>query len=326
MTGAGTLSLTGGQLSVGGQLQVGNVTVSSGVLDVSGTLRGGGGSFVQSGGTVRAGAASFGGFMNYNAGTFSVGTLSLTVGHLVLGAGADKVARMRALQINMAGTIDLGEAAAVVDYSGGSPVPQIRNWVVLGYDGGAWQSGIGIGSRFANDSTHGVGYAEAADVGTPAPIFGAVDADTVLLRFTRYGDADLSGTVNLDDFNRLATNFGLSSGAVWSQGDFNYDGAVNLDDFNRLAANFGLSAVVAAGVTPAAWSSLASAVPEPSASLLTLLAGPIAGRTVVKLARRRPRTAAHTKASWRRGGSFAPPALPGATRCRACPALPTPLC
>ena len=45
--------------------------------------------------------------------------------------------------------------------------------------------------------------------------------------------------VNLQDFNRLAANFGMT-GATYSDGDVNYDGLVNLQDFNRLAANFGM--------------------------------------------------------------------------------------
>jgi hypothetical protein len=72
--------------------------------------------------------------------------------------------------------------------------------------------------------------------------------------------------VNLNDFNRLAANFGSTS-AVWSQGDFTYDGVVNLDDFNRLAANFGLSAA-GTEVTPGDWAALAAAVPEPLAPAL----------------------------------------------------------
>ena len=40
------------------------------------------------------------------------------------------------------------------------------------------------------------------------------------------------------DFNALAANFGQSP-RVFSQGDFNYDGTVNLADFNILASRFG---------------------------------------------------------------------------------------
>jgi hypothetical protein len=41
----------------------------------------------------------------------------------------------------------------------------------------------------------------------------------VVVAYTRYGDADLSGTVNLSDFNKLASNFG-QSGKVWADGRF----------------------------------------------------------------------------------------------------------
>jgi len=86
------------------------------------------------------------------------------------------------------------------------------------------------------------------------------------VRYTRYGDANLDGLVNLSDFNRLASNFGSTS-ANWDQGDFNYDSNVNLADFNRLAANFG-QAAAGPNVTPEDWSALASAVPEPSSLAL----------------------------------------------------------
>jgi glucose/arabinose dehydrogenase len=54
------------------------------------------------------------------------------------------------------------------------------------------------------------------------------------------GDANHDGTVNLTDFNVLASNFGQSN-RNYSQGDFNYDGLVNLSDFNVLASRFGQS-------------------------------------------------------------------------------------
>jgi hypothetical protein len=154
------------------------------------------------------------------------------------------------------------------DPPGAGPFATIKAQVASGYAGGSW-SGNGIVSSNANDSTHGVGYAEASTLASVPAVFGTVDADAVLLRLTRYGDANLDGTVNLQDFNALAANFGTTEGD-WVEGDFNYDSTVNLQDFNRLAANFGQ---VAAGseVTPQDWANLAGAIPEPSAlSLLGL--------------------------------------------------------
>jgi hypothetical protein len=76
------------------------------------------------------------------------------------------------------------------------------------------------------------------------------------------GDANLDGFVNSDDFNALASNFGLA-GFNWLGGDFNGDSFVNSDDFNILAGNFGISASTN-GPTPDDWIALASAVPEPA--------------------------------------------------------------
>lgn len=54
------------------------------------------------------------------------------------------------------------------------------------------------------------------------------------------GDANGDGTVNSDDFNILAVNFG-QSGRNFSQGDFSYNGVVDSTDFNILATNFGVA-------------------------------------------------------------------------------------
>ena len=55
---------------------------------------------------------------------------------------------------------------------------------------------------------------------------------------TRYGDTDLDGLVDEDDFETLARNFGAAG--HWSDGDTNGDGHVNFADFVKLANSFGL--------------------------------------------------------------------------------------
>jgi probable HAF family extracellular repeat protein len=165
------------------------------------------------------------------------------------------------------GRLDVTNNAVVIDYTGASPVAAVRDQVRSGRgSAGAWD-GSGIASSVADAASIGVGYAEASALFSqfPATFAGrSVDDTSVLIRTTRYGDANLDGTVNLQDFNRLAAHFG-ATGAFWHDGDFNYDGSVNLADFNALAANFGLSAGADSAVDPGDWSALASSIPEPAA-------------------------------------------------------------
>jgi hypothetical protein len=109
------------------------------------------------------------------------------------------------------------------------------------------------------------------------PVIGAPGSDvdhlvrSVLL--SAYGDADLDGVVNLEDFNTLAANFG-SSGRGWALGNFSGDpaGLVNLDDFNLLAAHFGFDAGADGVVDPDDWAALVAAVPEPGHATLVVTA------------------------------------------------------
>lgn len=63
--------------------------------------------------------------------------------------------------------------------------------------------------------------------------FSAVEAFIASL-----GDANLNGTVDVDDASILMTNFGQSSGMTWTDGDFNGDGAIDIDDAGLLLAGF----------------------------------------------------------------------------------------
>jgi hypothetical protein len=137
--------------------------------------------------------------------------------------------------------LDIGREAVIFDYPPGySSLGDVRFKVRDGYFNGAW-TGSGICSEIAGTTGHAIGYGEASALFAqfPATFMGqSVDETSVLVRFTRYGDANLDGTVNLTDFNRLARSFG-SSDAYWTQGEFNYDESVTLADFNLLVANFG---------------------------------------------------------------------------------------
>ena len=73
------------------------------------------------------------------------------------------------------------------------------------------------------------------------------------------GDADLDGSVDATDLNRLALNW-QQNNSDWSGGDFTTDGVVDSADLNALGVNWRQAIPMASAVS----------VPEPSASLLML--------------------------------------------------------
>ncbi len=255
----GTLSIAGNVVNNGTMQFTGFAAATAGNLDGTGAVSMGFGSSLSVN-RIRQSKLSFGGPLEStarvrirpnggDAATSRLGTITFVT----------------TVQLVPLGTLDLTNNDLVVDYDTFSALANVRGHIIHGYNGGAWD-GTGVTTSMGDASNFALGYAEASDLFTtfPATFAGQqVDDTTVLVAFTRYGDANLDGTVNLNDFNRLAANFGISSGAVWSMGDFTYDGIVNLNDFNRLAANFGLSAA-GPEVTPGDWAALASAVPEPA--------------------------------------------------------------
>ena len=208
----------------------GNVFFDGGLSTV-GSIRTLGGAYVSGNGT----GVTFTGPAETGALFLGQGTHARMVG-----SGAN-VLRTRSLSLAGDARLDVGAESIIVDYDGASPLQSVRAMLRSGYAQGAWD-GPGIGSSAVGDASHAVGYAEASDLFSAFPAYvdeHEVDETSVVIRYTRSGDANLDRTVNLLDFNRLAGSFGV--GSLWSRGDFNYDLTVNLQDFNRLAANFGQS-------------------------------------------------------------------------------------
>jgi hypothetical protein len=255
-TGAGTMILNNGTLAIDGYLFV----YATGVASVTNT---------------RVSVGSFqvvGGNMTFNSGTLDVGDFQISSGgRLALAAGAGTTVRTKSMSVaSGAGTLDLADNRLLIDYATTSPLTSIRQSIAAG----AITSSAGTGGKR-------LGYADASDIFTlfPATFGGySIDNTSLLVAYTRAGDANLDGIVNLADFNRLASHFG-AAGEFWSHGDFNYDGMVNLGDFNLIASNFGLGALDH-DPTPQDWANLVSVVPEP----LNLTAG-----AVTLLSLRRPR-------------------------------------
>jgi len=133
----------------------------------------------------------------------------------------------------------LSDNDLIVDYTGGSPLATMTNQIKAARGTGSW-NGNGITSSLADATHYALGIAEASDViGAGGGTFSgqAVDGTAVLVKYTYYGDADLNGLINFDDYSRTDNGFN-TGGSTWPRGDFDYNGAVNFDDYSLIDAAF----------------------------------------------------------------------------------------
>jgi len=110
----------------------------------------------------------------------------------------------------------------------------------------------------------------------------AVDATSVLIKYTWWGDANLDGRIDANDYDVIDKNFlfNKNPSAPWFTGDFNYDGVIDANDYDRIDKAFLFQT---GPLAPAAAVPLGQAMPatEPLADV-DLLALAVASGTVVR--------------------------------------------
>ncbi|CAN5623438.1 hypothetical protein BH09PLA1_BH09PLA1_18220 [soil metagenome] len=145
------------------------------------------------------------------------------------------------------GTLNLSDNDLVVHK--GSPEDAAATYtnlttaIAFARNGGAWNR-AGLTSSAAASAVpknKTLGTATGAEYHTAAPgaaFSGITVADTdVLVKFTYYGDTDLNGQVNFDDYSRTDAGFN-NQRTGWFNGDFDYNGTVNFDDYSLIDAAF----------------------------------------------------------------------------------------
>jgi hypothetical protein len=176
-------------------------------------------------------------------------------GRLTLLSGGE-TSRVTELSLGPEGVLDLNDNALVVDYTGASPLAAIREKILSGRGGagfGASWTGAGINSSAAaqantvDPESRSLAYAENATLPLgPYTTFRGqpVDATSVLIAYTRTGDANLDGLVNDDDVTIVGAAYapGVPQPS-WALGDFDYNGFVDDDDITLLGVFYNPSAV-----------------------------------------------------------------------------------
>jgi hypothetical protein len=150
------------------------------------------------------------------------------------------------------GALDLNDNAMIVDHSAESELETIRAVLASGYAGGAW-NGVGIRSSVAAAIPNtALGFAEASRLFSvfPATFMGqSVDATTIVVLHTHYGDTNLDRLVNVADLGNLASNW-QQTPRQWVDGDFTFDQVVNVADLGALATNWQQSLPASASQLP----------------------------------------------------------------------------
>jgi hypothetical protein len=158
---------------------------------------------------------------------------------------------------------------------GDDPETTVRAQILAGRGGaglGKTWNGQGItSSQAAADPVNAgsVGYAVngTMPLGARTTFRGqTVDITSVLMRYTRTGDANLDGVVNNDDVTIVGANYAPGFAKPrWDLGDFDYSGFVDNDDVTLLGVYYNPAATPIPAPT-------AAAVPEP-ATIVMLIAG-----------------------------------------------------
>jgi subtilase family serine protease len=163
-----------------------------------------------------------------------------------------------------AGTLDLLNND--LDVSNGN-LATIDSQVAQGYT-----TGIGgvLSSTAQSDTTQltTLGVIQNSVDGTPngAPLYGnntllgtfdgtSPASTDVLVKYTYYGDANLTGAVDGSDYNRIDSGY-LTQATGWYNGDFNYDGVIDGSDYTLIDNAYNTQGA-----------SLAAQVAKPSASV-----------------------------------------------------------
>ncbi len=257
-----------GGLAVGGNISGAFSLTKTGSNTL--TLTGGNNTF-SGGTTVSAGTLIIGanGALPTNSSVVISGNSTMQL------APSTGLATLSSLSIDSAAKLDITNNHIIINYSGSDPIATIVGYLRSGYVGGKWNGpGIDSSAAAAGGGRYGVGYADGSD----GVVIGLAPGQ-IEVAYALYGDANLNGVVDGDDFTIVTDNLGRAVNG-WDRGDFNYDGVVSGDDFTLLVENLGKAADGADVTIPAAdyaaiyafaaANGLMADVPEPGAAVLMI--------------------------------------------------------
>jgi hypothetical protein len=161
-------------------------------------------------------------------------------GRLSANPGANLTLSADSLAIAGTGVLDLNDNNLVIRSGGQAALDEVFNWISSGRNGGPggpWTgSGIISGSAKANPykglasalNDRGDGRLLLASLGGQT-----LNAQSVVVRYTWNGDANLDRRLDADDYFQIDSNYSAKAPG-YRNGDFNYDRRIDIDDYIEL--------------------------------------------------------------------------------------------
>jgi hypothetical protein len=227
---------------------------------------------VNSGGSI-----TFGNAVNANS-----LVLSSNAAATITNTGTPKLAQFSTVSFNASSTVNVTNNALGIQ---SGTLATVFSQIQQGFAGGTWQGSGGItSSTAAGDSTYltAVGVIlndTGANIGssTGTPIYTSFDGAAVtdgeiLVAYTYYGDANLSGSIDGSDYSLIDNGYN-SHLTGWANGDFNYDGVVDGSDYTLIDNDYNMqggslvaasAGLIAGNTEQIAGGSGGAAVPEPT--------------------------------------------------------------
>ena len=188
-------------------------------------------------------------------GTQQLATFNIAAGsRATVAADGSATLFTRADGLAVAGTLDLTDNDLAIDYAAGGASPigaptggtysGLTGLIQSGYNGGAWD-GVGI---ITSTSSAATGLTTLA-IGEAGEILGitdgqtilwngqAIDASTVIVKFTYGGDTNFDGKLDADDYGTIDFSTLVPGSFGYAAGDFNFDGKVDADDYGVIDFN-----------------------------------------------------------------------------------------
>ncbi len=184
---------------------------------------------------------------------------------------------MISLAMGTTANLDIGDNHVVVNApssaAGASTLTAVAARVNAGFAGSN-----GIVSSTSNTGLESVGFALNDFLGFTSLGGATVNTNSVLIKYTYFGDSNLDGFVTDDDLGYFLAGYGTDVSAnPWAFGDYNHDGFTTDDDLGYFLASY--------GSTPGLSGGGIQAIPEQSTLVLGTLAG--LGLGALSLRRRR---------------------------------------